>query len=95
MENIFEAPEAKHWLKSILHGGKAKVTFIKSDGTEREMTCTLSENLIPSDSLPKGSKTSSGSPRAKSDESQAVFDLSINEWRSFRWDAIRKIEFLI
>lgn len=93
MENIFEAPEGKQWLKSILHGGKAKVTFIKSDGTEREMTCTLSEDLIPSENMPKGS--SSGGHRAKSEESQAVFDLSINEWRSFRWDAIRKIEFII
>jgi hypothetical protein len=93
MENLFDAPESKTWLKSLLHERQLKISFIKSDGTERDMVCTLSEDLIPSESMPKGS--GSGATRHKSDEAQAVFDLGINEWRSFRWDAIRKIEFLL
>jgi hypothetical protein len=89
MEYAFKDEEAKKWLKSVLHSYNVKITFTKTDGSLREMNCTLSENHIPSENMPKGD----GSGRKHNSDSQAVFDLGINEWRSFRWDSIKKIEF--
>ena len=79
--------EGKNWLKGVLLFGLVTVTFTKKDGSEREMVCTLSEDRIPPEKLPKGSG------KAKSDESLAVFDVEKEEWRSFRWDSIVTIGF--
>jgi hypothetical protein len=66
-----------------------ELTFIKKDGSERIMTCTLAEQKIPAENMPKGTK------RAKSDEAVAVFDLENNGWRSFRWDSLKNISFTL
>ena len=63
-----------------------RVEFEKKDGTLRTMRCTLAEDRIPEDKRPKNTETKF------SDEAQRVFDLDLNEWRSFRWDSIRSIE---
>lgn len=64
-----------------------RVTFTKKDGSERKMLCTLIEGSIPSDKRPKtetDSQTSGSAVR--------VFDTEVNEWRSFRWDSVTKVE---
>ena len=83
----FSTKKEKDWLRTLLHECEVGITFIKIDGSERLMWCTLSESKIPSEFAPKGSE------KAKSDEVLPVFDVENDGWRSFRWDSIKKIEF--
>jgi len=83
----FTTKKEKDWLRTLLKEGVVGITFIKKDGSERLMQCTLAESKIPSEFAPKGSE------KAKSDEVLPVFDVENDGWRSFRWDSIKKIEF--
>ena len=98
MQTVFksdkEFEEFKTWTLGVLHNKNVKdlcVTFTKTDGTERAMQCTLVESRIPTEKLPK----------TKSEGSQAtgsavrVFDTEKNEWRSFRWDSVTKVDFTL
>ena len=85
----FKTKKEKDWLISLLRSEIVELTFIKKDGSERIMTCTLAEQKIPAENVPKGTD------RAKSDEAVAVFDLENNGWRSFRWDSLTNIEFTL
>lgn len=67
-------------LREILSKNEAIVTFIKTDGSKREMRCTLKEEVLPP---LKGT-----SNRKKSKEVLPVWDLENNGWRSFRLDSI-------
>lgn len=85
-------PDFQTWVKGLLHDDNLQnlcITFTKSDGTERQMRCTLVESLIPSDKIPKGSG------RTTSDATQRVFDLDKQEWRSFKWESVKKVEFTL
>jgi hypothetical protein len=84
---LFDDEEAKKWLKDLLRESAITVTFTKKDGSERAMYCTLLENKIPAEKTPKGTG------KKENSESLAVFDLEKEEWRSFRWDSVKKIEF--
>jgi hypothetical protein len=77
------------------------VDFVKADGTERSMRCTLDSSRIPpapvgaifksSVTNPDG-LTESRKPRKQPDpHSVRVFDTEKNEWRSFRFDRLQKI----
>jgi hypothetical protein len=84
--NILMADEVgQEWLKGILREGLVTISFIKKDGTNRDMVCTLKESLIPEDHTPKGTE------RKKPTESLAVFDTEEEGWRSFRWDSVKTI----
>jgi hypothetical protein len=83
----FTTKKEKNWLRTLLKEDVVSITFIKKDGSERIMKCTLLESKIPSEFAPKGSE------KTKSDEVLPVFDVENEGWRSFRWDSIRKIEF--
>ena len=85
----FKTKKEKDWLMGLLRSEIVQLTFIKKDGSERIMTCTLAEQKIPAENAPKGVD------RAKSDEAVAVFDLENNGWRSFRWDSLTNIEFTL
>ena len=90
-------PEFQTWLKGLLHDELTTnlcVTFTKKDGTEREMYCTLVESQIPTDKQPKsGLEEATNSPTSGS--AVRVFDTVAQEWRSFRWDSIKRVEFSI
>ena len=90
-------PEFQEWLRGLLHDELTTdlcVTFTKKDGTEREMHCTLSETRIPTDKLPKsGLEEATNSTTGGS--ALRVFDTISNEWRSFRWDSIKTVNFSI
>ena len=87
MENAINTPEGREWLLGLLRDSEVTVKFIKKDGSERKMLCTLAENKIPSEKLPKNSG------KTKSDEALAVFDLEKQSWRSFRFDSVKEINF--
>lgn len=93
----------KKWLKSHLDFGPVTVTFIKVDGSERVMECTTNPSLVPAVEekvhvtntanpidLPKPKKE-----KKKSDEAITVYDLQAKGWRSFRWDSIKQVRFVL
>lgn len=65
-----------------------RITFTKTNGEQRIICCTLQKDKLPA---AVGEKKAS---RAISPEVCPVFDLELNEWRSFRWDSINVIEIL-
>lgn len=66
----------------MLHEGPCEVAFVKANGEQRVMKCTLKNSLIPEDKKPSGKQK-------KHNENQVrVFDLEKNEWRSFNKDRL-------
>ena len=84
-QNEFATPEGKQWLRGLLQSENVTVTFVKKDGTERVMKCTLKD--IPADKMPKGTN------KKGSEEAIAVYDLDSDGWRSFRFDSVKQIKF--
>ena len=87
MASQVDTKEGREWATSLLKSQEVTISFTKKDGTERKMFCTLAENKIPNEKLPKNSG------KSKSDDALAVFDIEKQDWRSFRWDSVTKIEF--
>lgn len=75
-----------HEILSYLNSGLCRVTFTKKDGTERTITGTLQQDLIPVDKRPKGTD------RVHSVEVQPVYEVDLDEWRSFRWDSVIRFQ---
>lgn len=67
-----------------LASGPVVVTFTKKDGTERTMPCTTNEAII----AVKG-KSASYIPTGT--EVATVFDLEVNDWRSFRFSSVKTV----
>jgi len=88
MTSKFMTEDAKNQIIHELRQGIMNIVFTKTDGTERKLICTLSEDKIPADKKPKGTGT------AKNDTVLPVFDMENNSWRSFRWDSVQKVDFL-
>lgn len=92
VEKTFDTDAAKEWIKGLLHDDQIKdlrIVFTKKDGTERVMQPTLVESRIPVEKQPKTQSevaTTAGS-------ALRVFDVEVQEWRSFRWDSVTKVEF--
>ena len=82
----------RDWIKSLLQKQPITVTFTKADGTDREMLCTLRPEDLPLVSMPIDGIVKESKQRKKPDEhSLRVFDLEKKEWRSFRFDRLKKI----
>lgn len=79
----------RDWIKSHLNYGPVSVTFVKKDGTERVMSCTLKSDLT------KDYEKKTDRVKTVNEETCPVFDLEKQEWRSFRFDAVTKVEFTI
>lgn len=78
----------RDWLRGVLRTETVHLTFTKKDGTIRDMKCTLSESKLP--------KTDQGKEgRKENDSSIPVFDLEKNEWRAFRFDSVKQIQFTL
>lgn len=79
----------KPWLTSMLTIEEVIVTFIKQDGTESVMKCTTNPMYIPQTFSEQLNK----SFRESNEDVCPVYDLESREWKSFRWDSIKRIEF--
>jgi hypothetical protein len=77
----------REWVKGILQRETATLTFQKKDGTMRVMKASLREEHFPV------YEKKTERVRTVNDEVLSVVDLEKNEWRSFRFDSIKKIEF--
>lgn len=102
-----ERTQMRGWVQNLLGNTEVTVQFVKSDGTVRDMRCTLDHSRIPParfNPTPIASVIIGGStanidglaeskkPRKEPDPiSQRVYDLDLNEWRSFRYDRLQKI----
>lgn len=80
-------------LISLLSSSQVRVKFIKADSTTRVLLGTTNKELIDS-SLGEVQKIEESKQRKHSDETCVVFDLGINEWRSFRVDSVIEVEIL-
>ncbi len=98
--------EIRSWVKNLLANSEVTVQFVKSDGTTRDMRCTLDSSRIPPApdkpaQITVGSAanidglatlTETRKPRKQPDPvTQRVYDLDQGAWRSFRYDRLKKI----
>ena len=72
------------YLKGVLQTGIANVTFLKKDGTQRNLLCTLLPSELPTQTdLEEAVQKKTPNP-----EVLAVWDLENKGWRSFRYDSV-------
>lgn len=72
------------YLKNLLREKTVQVVFIKKDGTERKMLCTLNADLLPAQT----DLEEAVQKKATNPDVLAVWDLEAQGWRSFRYDSI-------
>lgn len=76
----------KKWLKGILIESTVTVTFIKKDGSERVMVCTLNPSMLPI------IENKTNKIKKPNDDTLSVFDIEKNSWRSFTYKSIKRIQ---
>ena len=82
MENEMTYDEIVNTLRESV----VNLSFTKvKDGGVREMKATLVSDMIPEDKMPK---TDANANLEKNQVAVRVFDLDLNEWRSFRVDSL-------
>lgn len=77
----------KEGIRNLLRNAVITITFTKSDGTVREMKCTLAKEFLPAQVVKE-------SEHKHSPDSCPVWDMEAQAWRSFRWDSLSKISLL-
>ena len=92
--------QIREWVRGLLTNTEVTVTFTKADGTDRDMLCTLDHSRIPVSIAKTVSTTApvdgivreSKKPKKAPDpHSIRVFDLEKQEWRSFRFERLKKV----
>ena len=82
---------SKNELKDNLSKCFANITFTKTDGSIREMVCTLMSDYLPKQVIDENVRHV---PRQENDSVLAVWDIDNKGWRSFRLDSVTKIEYI-
>ena len=92
--------QIRKWVRGLLQNSEVTVIFTKADGTDRAMLCTLDYSRIPV-SIAKPISTTGAvdgivreSQKLKKEpdpHSIRVFDLEKQEWRSFRFERLKKV----
>ena len=92
----------RDWIRNLLNVSEITVTFVKADGTVRDMRCTLDSDRIPPQP-PRAEKPAREAPvdgivreskevtKPEESHTQKVFDLDAGAWRSFRYDRLKKV----
>ena len=80
-------------LMEMLRKEVVEVTFLKLDGGERRMPCTLKPSLLPA--VAKEDPLTQKKVREISDKVIAVWAVGSNGFRSFRYDRVTKVEVLL
>ncbi len=76
-------------LVKILSDCLVEVTFLKLDGDERIMTCTLMPEHLPEAN--RDDKLSQTKVRNLEERVIVVWDVNAQGWRSFRYDRVKKV----
>ena len=71
-------------LKVLTSTGRAEITFVKKDGTDRTMICTTKTSSIPEEKQPVGEST-----LQENTDILRVYDIENEGWRSFRIDSVK------
>lgn len=72
------------YLNELLHKAIVNVIFVKKDGTERKMKCTLHSKYLPQQTdIEEQVQKKTPNP-----DVLAVWDLEAEGWRSFRYDSV-------
>ena len=79
----------RNMILAALYLGLVKLTFTKKDGTIRTLTATQEPMRIPFHKQPKTTLTQES---IQSGTACPVFDIDLQEWRSFCWDHLLKAE---
>lgn len=85
----------RDWLRSMLHLGPVNIEFAKTDGTIREMHCTLQAGAFePPEKKTKRDAEELAEKKEKkvNDDVCSVWDMEKQAWRSFRFDHIMKVQ---
>jgi hypothetical protein len=91
---MFQAKVTFHIKQRCVHDcerNSQRKTFIKSDGTPREMHCTLMSEYLPQQIVEENVRHV---PRRENDKVLAVWDIDSKGWRSFNLDSITNIEYI-
>ena len=83
----------KEELMEMLRKEVVEVTFLKLDGEERKMPCTLMPGWLPA--ATKEDPLTQKKVREISDKVVAVWAVESNGFRSFRYDRVTKVEVLL
>ena len=73
-------------VRNMLRNSVLDITFTKTNGSIRVMSCTLDEQFIPAADNTENSRTKTPNP-----DVCVVWDMENQAWRSFRWDSLTKI----
>lgn len=94
-----ERESFRKFTKGVLLEGRVMLEFIKSDGSNRIMLCTLSEAHGAKYSVTESAESAAAEgvtkPVKVNNDVQRVWDCEAGAWRSFRWDRLKRIEFSI
>lgn len=74
----------KESIRNLLRQAVVGITFVKADGTVRDIKCTLAEEFLPIQEVKESSKKNSSN-------NCSVWDMEKQEWRSFRWESVTHI----
>lgn len=80
----------KEQLIKLLSEELVEVTFLKLDGDERTMSCTLRPDDLPEAN--REDKLSQTKIRNLEDKVIVVWDINANSWRSFRYDRVKEVK---
>ena len=92
----------RDWMRGVLEVTEITVTFVKADGTLRDMRCTLDRDRIPPqpprelnkappDGTVREDREIAALVKPEENHTQKVFDLDAGAWRSFRYDRLKKV----
>jgi len=82
--NVF----TKHNIVSLLQNGIITISFIKNDGTERTMNCTLLGEYLPNNPAPDQVLLQEN---ARPDNLVSVWDVDAGAWKSFYVDKVKSV----
>ena len=92
----------RDWVRGVLEVTEITITFVKADGTLRDMRCTLDKDRIPPqpprelnkapvDGIVREDREIAALIEPEENHTQKVFDLDAGAWRSFRYDRLKKV----
>lgn len=90
---LIENLKTREDYNELLKHNIIRVTFEKSDGSERVMYGTLRDNFLPPKPEPKEGEV----PKVKKEpnpELVNLFDLEANGWRSFKLASVKEVRYL-
>ena len=79
-------------VKTVLQNHIGLVRFMKVEGTERLMKCTLKPDLLPPKETDRLQQAGFDPQKPVNEKILSVWDLEKEGWRSFRIDSIMSIQ---